>query len=50
VSWAEGVRRMVAWLDEHNRIENSDDDPFEDHLIDAWTRLRARMGEGLNSL
>ncbi len=36
--WVEGVRRMVAWLDEHGRIENSDDHPFEDRLIAAWEK------------
>ena len=49
VPWMEGVRRMVAWLDEHGRIENSDADPFEDRLIDAWRRLGARMGEELGA-
>ncbi|MBA3946062.1 MAG: NAD-dependent epimerase/dehydratase family protein [Herpetosiphonaceae bacterium] len=36
VPWVEGVRRMVTWLDEHGRIEDSDAAPFEDHLIAAW--------------
>jgi len=45
ISWAEGARRMVNWLDEHGRIENSDDDPFDDQLIAAWQTLGTRMGE-----
>lgn len=44
VSWVEGARRMVTWLDEHGRIENSDGDPFEDQLIKAWQRLGAGLG------
>lgn len=41
----EGVRRMVAWLDEHNRIENSDLDTFDDRLIASWQRLGAKIAE-----
>ena len=41
--WIEGARRMIAWLDEHGRVENSDDDPFEDQLIAAWQRLGQQM-------
>lgn len=36
IPWIEGVRRMAAWLDEHNAVENSDLDPFDDRLIAAW--------------
>jgi nucleoside-diphosphate-sugar epimerase len=36
IPWVEGVRRTVAWLDAHNKIVNSDDQPFEDALIAAW--------------
>ena len=34
---------MAAWLDERGRVINSDADPFEDRLIDAWQRLGAEM-------
>jgi len=47
VPWVEGARRMVAWLDEHGRIENSDEHQWEDRLIDAWRRLGSSMGEVL---
>ena len=43
VPWVEGVRRTVAWLDQRNKIENSDDDPFDDNVIAAWNRLGAAM-------
>jgi nucleoside-diphosphate-sugar epimerase len=46
IGWEEGVRRMVDWLDAHARIENSDDDPFEDRLIAAWEQTASRMGQG----
>jgi nucleoside-diphosphate-sugar epimerase len=41
ISWREGVRRMVAWLDEHGKIADSDADPFEDRLIERWQRTLA---------
>jgi nucleoside-diphosphate-sugar epimerase len=47
VSWVEGVQRMVAWLDEHKRMENSDDDPLEDRLIAAWQKAGAEAIEAL---
>ena len=40
IPWLTGVRRMAAWLDEHQRIENSDLDPFEDDLVARWQALR----------
>jgi len=48
IPWAEGVRRMVAWLDEQGGIEASDQDRFDDRLISAWQQLGSRMGEGFN--
>ncbi len=38
ILWREGVQRMVRWLDEHDRIEAWDVDPYEDRLIAAWQR------------
>ena len=35
----EGVRRPVAWLDEHGRIQDSTQYPFYDRIIAAWERL-----------
>ncbi len=49
VSWAEGVRHMVAWLDAHGRVEDSDADPFEDRIIDTWWRLGRRMIEDVHT-
>lgn len=43
VPLAEGVRRNVAWLDQRGRIDNSDDDPFEDRLIAAWQRATGEL-------
>jgi hypothetical protein len=46
--WAAGARRMVAWLDEHGRIESSDDDPFDDQHIVAWQQLGEQMSAESN--
>jgi len=42
----EGVRRVVAWLDEHGKIENSDDFPFYDRIIEDWQELGEDMKRG----
>jgi nucleoside-diphosphate-sugar epimerase len=43
VTWKEGVRRMVDWLDERGQIDNSDLDPYEDRVIAAWRGLEKGM-------
>ncbi len=43
VSWVEGVRRTVAWLDQNERIENSDEDPFDDRVIAAWGKFSKEL-------
>lgn len=50
VSWVEGVRGMVRWLDAHDAIDNSDLDPFEDRLVDAWTTFGAEMVRAVGPL
>ena len=50
VPWVEGARRMVAWLEEHGPIEDSDIDPFEDQLIEAWRRAGDRLGAELSAM
>lgn len=50
IPWVEGVRRTVAWLDERGRVENSDNDPFEDQVIAAWEKLCAQMAGDLAGL
>ncbi len=43
IPFREGVTRIVAWLDAHGKIDNSDHDPLEDQVIAAWQQLTARM-------
>lgn len=45
VDWMSGVRRMVRWLDEHNQVQDSDLDTFEDRLISAWQSLGSKMAD-----
>jgi nucleoside-diphosphate-sugar epimerase len=50
IPWMAGVRRTVAWLDEHGRIEDSDDYPFYDRIIAAWDRLGDGMIQELGDM
>ncbi len=50
IPFVEGVRRAVAWLDANGRIENSDDDPYDDRVIAAWRQLGGDMGRALAGL
>ena len=36
IPWKEGVRRMLAWLQANDRLENSDLASDEDRLIESW--------------
>ena len=37
--YGEGVRRTVAWMDQHKPASAPDDDALEDKLIAAWERF-----------
>ncbi len=50
IPWVEGVRRTVAWLDANGKVENSDNDPFDDKVIAAWEKYTASMTEELAGL
>lgn len=36
IPFHEGIRQTIAWLDENRRIQNSDQDTFDDRIITAW--------------
>jgi nucleoside-diphosphate-sugar epimerase len=38
ISWVAGVKRTVAWLYENHKIDNSDDDLFDDQVIEVWLK------------
>jgi len=50
IPWVDGVRRVVAWLDERGRVENSDDYPFYDRVIAAWDQAGEGMAQALADL
>jgi nucleoside-diphosphate-sugar epimerase len=50
VQWVEGVRRTVAWLDKHGRIEDSATFPAYDRIIDSWSRLTKGLAQELSVL
>ncbi|CAN5727652.1 SDR family oxidoreductase [soil metagenome] len=50
IPWSAGIQRIVAWLDQHQRIENSDQDSFEDQLIAAWQRFGQTMATELHDV
>lgn len=47
VSWREGVKRVVAWLEQNGGIKNSDEDTVDDQIVAAWRQLGAAMVEKL---
>lgn len=47
ITWIEGVKRIVAWLDERNMVNNSDNDPTDDTIIAAWQKASAVMEQEL---
>ena len=50
IPFVDGVRGVVAWLDANGRIENSDDDQYDDRVIAAWRQLGGDMGRALVGL
>lgn len=43
IPFADGVRRIVAWLDAHHRIADSGADPYDDRLIAAWRHMSTAL-------
>jgi len=35
----QGVKRVVEWLDKHNRIENSIEEPFYEKILENWMKV-----------
>lgn len=47
VTWKEGVRRMVKWLEAHDRWPDSGEGSFEDRLIEAWDNIESHLASKL---
>ena len=43
--YEEGVRRTVAYMDQHKKIAPFTSDPQEDHLVELWDRLTGEMAK-----
>jgi nucleoside-diphosphate-sugar epimerase len=43
VPWKEGVQRMARWLDEHDSLEHSGPNEFEDRLVSAWRKACTQL-------
>lgn len=49
IPFVEGIQRTVTWLEENQCVENSDLDPFDDLLIDAWRQLSKGIVEKIKT-
>ncbi len=47
--YAEGVRRTVAWMDQHRKIAAADSDPQEDRLVAVWDQLSRDLQKQLGT-
>ncbi len=43
IPWQEGVRRIVAWLDERGAINDGDEPLFYQRLLDRWQRSEIQL-------
>ncbi|MBV9470148.1 MAG: NAD-dependent epimerase/dehydratase family protein [Abitibacteriaceae bacterium] len=49
VTYADGVRRVVSWSEEHGKIQSSDENLFYDRLLATWQRHGDEMAHELSS-
>jgi nucleoside-diphosphate-sugar epimerase len=47
ISWVEGVRRSIAWLEAHGKTPRGGDDSFDDAVIEAWHGLSETLRSNL---
>lgn len=50
IPWRQGVQRTVAWLDQHERVEDCDSEPAYDRIIAAWEQYGEQMVDALADL
>lgn len=50
VSWLEGARRTIAWLDAHDRVQTEVHDSIDDQIIAQWQHLSSEILHSLNGL
>jgi nucleoside-diphosphate-sugar epimerase len=47
IPWVEGARRTIKWLADNGKLENSEDFPFYDRIIEAWQKAVGNLTETL---
>jgi len=50
IPWGQGVQRTVAWLDQHDQVEDWASEPAYDRIIAAWEAHGAQMVDALADL
>ncbi len=50
ISWVEGVRRTYHWLESRGKIDNSDNDPYDDQIISVWEKLSETAAADISNL
>jgi len=48
VRYEEGVKRCIDYLERHGMIENSDNYPFYDRIVDEWRKIEKQLLEYQN--
>lgn len=43
ISWEEGARRTIEWLEERDRIEDAETVPQDDQIVRAWRELTTSL-------
>jgi nucleoside-diphosphate-sugar epimerase len=43
IPWIEGARRTIKWLEENGKLENCDDFPFYDQIIEDWRQVIGKL-------
>ena len=46
--YAEGVRRTVAWMDQHGKVAAAESDPQEDRLVTVWDQCSSALVKTLS--
>lgn len=48
IPWVEGARRTIKWLEDNDMLENSEDFPLYDQIINAWRQSINQLAESFN--
>ena len=45
ISWREGVRRVIAWLETNGKMAQAGDNSFDDSVIAAWQQIEQQVAQ-----